>query len=81
MEMDATTVKIHEDTKSQLDKFREYRNESYDEVIKKVVFIARSVETEPELSKEAIEAIEKARARIKKGRFLTEAEARKRLGL
>ena len=32
--MDATTIKIHGDTKSQLDKFREYKNESYDEVIK-----------------------------------------------
>jgi len=79
--MDTTTLKIREDTKSQLDKFREYRNESYDEVIKKVVFIAKSVETEPELSREAVEAIEKARERIKKGRFLTEAEAKKRLGL
>lgn len=28
-----------------------------------------------------IEAIEKARERIKKGKFLTEAEAKKRLGL
>ncbi len=79
--MDATTVKIYEDTKSQLDKFREYKNESYDEVIKKVVFIVKSMENDPELSKETLEAIEKARARIKKGRFFTEAEARKRLGL
>ena len=81
IKMDATTVKIHEDTKSQLDKFREYKNESYDEVIKKIVFIAKSAGTEPELSRETMEAIEKARARIKKGQFLTEAEARKRLGL
>jgi len=32
-----TTIKIHEDTKQELDTFREYRNESYDEVIRKVV--------------------------------------------
>lgn len=76
-----TTIKIHEDTKQELDTFREYRNESYDEVIRKVVFIARTCKTEPELSKETIEAIEKARERIKRGTFLTEAEARKRLGL
>ena len=79
--MGATTIKIHEDTKLELDGFREYKNESYDEVIKKVVFIAKVCKTEPELSKETIKAIEKARERIKKGRFLTEAEARKRLGL
>lgn len=79
--MEATTIKIHEDTKLELDGFREYKNESYDEVIKKVVFIAKVCKTEPELSKETIKAIENARERIKKGNFLTEAEARKRLGL
>ncbi|MBI2111934.1 hypothetical protein HYT52_00155 [Candidatus Woesearchaeota archaeon] len=76
-----TTIKIHEDTKQELDTFREYRNESYDEVIRKVVFIAKTCKTEPELSQETIRAIEKARERIKRGKFLTEAEARKRLGL
>jgi predicted transcriptional regulator len=76
-----TTIKIHKDTKQELDTFREYRNESYDEVIRKVVFIAKTCKTEPELSKETVEAIEKARERIKRGKFLTETEARKRLGL
>ncbi len=79
--METTTIKLHEETKTQLDQFREYKNESYDEVIKKVVFIAKTCKTEPELSQETIQAIEKARERIKRGKFLTEAEARKRLGL
>lgn len=79
--MDATTIKVHEDTKNQLDHFREYKNESYDELIKKMIYIAKTCKTEPELSKETIKAIEKARERIKKGNFVTEAEARKRLGL
>ena len=79
--MEATTIKIHEETKLELDTFREYKNESYDEVLRKVIFIARTCKTEPKLSKETIEAIEKARERMKKGKFLTEAEARKRLGL
>jgi len=79
--MEATTIKIHEDTKIELDTFREYKNESYDEVLKKLLFIAKTCKTEPKLSKETVEAIEKARDRIKKGKFLTEAEARKRLGL
>ncbi len=78
--MEATTIKLHEDTKKQLDQFREYKNESYDEVIKKVIFIAKTCEKEPELSKETIRAIEKARERIKKGKFVTEEEAKKRLG-
>ena len=79
--METTTIKVHDDTKIQLDRFREYKNESYDEVIKKVIYIAKICKTKPELSKETIEAIEKARKRIKEGKFLTEAEAKKRLGL
>ncbi len=79
--MNATTIKIHQETKFELDHFREYKNESYDEVIKKVVYIAKTAKKSPELSREVIEAIEKARARIKKGRFLTEEQAKKRLGL
>ncbi|MBS3121636.1 hypothetical protein J4434_02015 [Candidatus Woesearchaeota archaeon] len=79
--MEATTIKIYEDTKLQLDRFRECKNESYDEVIKKVIFIAKHCEDEPELSQETIKAIEKARERVRKGKFLTEEEAKKRLGL
>lgn len=78
--MDATTIKIHEDTKEELDHFREYKNESYDEVIKKVVYIAKNCKTQPRLSKEAVDSIEKARARIRAGKLITEEEARKRLG-
>ena len=79
--MTATTIKIGENTKLELDHFREYKNESYDEVVQKVIYIARTAKTKPKLSKEAIEQIEKARERLQKGNFLTEDEARKRLGL
>ena len=65
-----TTIKIHENTKQELDTFREYLNESYDEVIKKVVFIAKTSQTQPRLSKETMKSIEQARERIKKGKFL-----------
>jgi predicted transcriptional regulator len=78
---EATTIKVHQDTKTLLDQFREYRNESYDEVIRKVTIIAKQSETEPKLAKESMAAIERARTRIKSGKFITEDEARKRLGL
>lgn len=79
--MDATTIKVHEETKHSLDGFREYKNESYDEVIKKMIYIIKTCKKQPELSQETIEAIERARERIKKGKFVSEDEARKRLGL
>jgi predicted transcriptional regulator len=79
--MNATTIKIHKDTKSEIDRFREYKNESYDEVLKKLIYIVKSIKKDPELSKEAIQAIESARKRMDKGHFYTEEEAKKRLGL
>ena len=77
----ATTIKIHEETKSKLDLFREYRSESYDDVIRKVVFIANNAKKDPKLSRETLEAISKARERIAKGKLVPEREARARLGL
>jgi predicted transcriptional regulator len=79
--VNATTVKLHVKTKHKLDQFREYKNESYDEVITKLVYIAEQSKENPELSKETVLAIEKARERIKQGKFVTEEEAKSRLGL
>jgi predicted transcriptional regulator len=79
--MDATTIKIYQETKSKLDRFREHKSESYDDVIKKVVYIAEHVRTEPALSRQTLKAIDQARERFRRGEFVTEAEAKRRLGL
>lgn len=79
--MNATTIKINKDTKAEIDKYREYKNESYDEVLRKLLYIVKSMKKDPELSKEAIRAIEAARKRMDKGHFYTEEEAKKVLGL
>jgi hypothetical protein len=79
--MNATTIKIHKDTKAEIDKFREYKNESYDELLRKLLYIVKTIKKDPELSKEAIQAIDAARKRRKKGQYYTEEEAKKRLGL
>ena len=79
--MSTTTIKIQTDTKLQIDQFRENKNESYDDVIRKLIYIVRNINKNPQLSKETIKAIEAARERIKQGHFVTEEEARRRLGL
>lgn len=76
-----TTIKLQQSTKLELDRLREYKNESYDEVVRKIIFIVKNTKKNPKLSKEAVESIEKARARMKAGNFLTEEEAKTRLGL
>lgn len=81
MYMDVCTIRLHRKTKTYLDSYREYRNESYDEVVMKLVGIAKAAKEEPELSREAVEKIEAARKRIKAGDFVTEAEVKKRLGM
>ena len=76
-----TTIKLDQGTKVQLDNFREYKNESYDEVIRKMVYIVKTCEKEPKLSQKTIQEIKEARERIKKGEFYTEQEAKKILGI
>ena len=79
--MDITTVKVKRETKKKLDRYKENPNESYDYVINKLIYIVENVEKNEKLSKEALRAIREARKRIKKGKFVDEEEARKRLGL
>lgn len=79
--MSATTIKIRPETKHELDRLREYKSESYDDVIKKVVCIARKSEKEPELSQELLESIRKARERIRHAGFIKDEDAKRRLGL
>jgi predicted house-cleaning noncanonical NTP pyrophosphatase (MazG superfamily) len=79
--MDICTIKLRTHTKSYLDRYREYRNESYDEVVAKLISIVENVKKAPELSHDAVESIERARKRIKAGNFVTEEDAKKRLGL
>ena len=76
-----TTIKLMEKTKNDLNDFREYKNESYEEIVRKLIYIAETSKKEPALSKKTVEEIESARKRINAGEFYTEAEARKILGL
>lgn len=76
-----TTIRLNFETKEELDKFRQYKNESYNELIRKLLFIAKMCEKEPKLSQKNIQEIKEARERIKSGELYTEEEAKKILGL
>lgn len=49
-------------------------------MIKKLISITKTPRKESKLSRKTIKGIEKARKRIKRGKFLTESEAKERLG-
>jgi len=76
-----TTIRLNVETKQDLDRFKQYKNESYNELIRKLIYIAKMCEKDPKLSKKTIQEIKEARDRIKKGEFYTEAEAKKILGV
>jgi len=76
-----TTIRLNPGTKAKLDEFRQYKSESYDELLRKLIHIARLSEKEPKLSQKTILEIKEAREKIKKGEFYNESEAKKILGL
>jgi len=76
-----TTIRLNERTKVELDTFKQYKNESYDELVRKLIYLAKMCEKEPKLSQKTIMEIKEARERIKKGEFYTQEEIEKRFGL
>jgi predicted transcriptional regulator len=76
-----TTIRLSNSTKEQLDSFKQYKGESYDELVRKLIYLAKMCEKKPELSQRTILEIKEARERIKSGDFYTEEEAKKILGL
>lgn len=71
----ATTIQISDVTKQILDKMRLFGRETYNEVID------RMIEDNQELSAKTKKEIEEARKRIKAGKFLTQEQVEKKLGL
>jgi len=59
-----TTIKIEKETKQRLEKLREYKKESYDEILRKILGILNVVKIEPEKSRRILERIDETRALI-----------------
>ena len=76
-----TTIRLNPKTKSELDTFRQYKNESYDELVRKLIHLIKMCEKQPKLSQQTIIEINQARENIKNNEFYTEEEAKKILGL
>ena len=76
-----TTIRLNQNTKNELDAFKQYKSESYDELVRKLIYLVKLTEKDPKLSKKTILEIKEARERIKKGEFYNEEEAKKILGI
>ena len=76
-----TTIRLNSKTKYELNILRQYKNESYDELVRKLIHLAKMCEKQPKLSQQTIIEIKQARENIKNDEFYTEEEAKKILGL
>jgi hypothetical protein len=79
--LNVTTIKLGKDTKKMLNFFKEHKSESYDEVVKKLIYIAGTAKENPQLSRKTVKEIEAARQRMKKGEFYTEKQMEELLGM
>ncbi len=59
-----TTVKLTEETKNRLEKLKEHKKESFDDILKKILYVLNTVREEPEKAKKILEKIGEVRSRM-----------------
>jgi len=64
-----TTIKIHRKTKERLDRLKEYERETYEQVLRKILFILNTSKKNPERAQNIFKKIDSA---IKKKEKYTE---------
>lgn len=65
-----TTLKLQEETKQRLEKLREHKRETYDDIIKKILYVLNAVRDDSHKAKYILEFIDEKRKRM----FETEKE-------
>lgn len=76
--MSITTIKLEEETKQRLEKLREYKKESYDELLKKILSVLNMVKTEPERARFALNRIDETRTIIKQQELIDQQNKEKK---
>ena len=59
-----TTIKLGEETKLRLGKLRENKRESYDEILRKILYILNVARDDPEKARKVLERVSELRARM-----------------
>ncbi|MBU2576419.1 MAG: hypothetical protein KKF50_01735 [Nanoarchaeota archaeon] len=59
-----TTIKLLEETKNRVEKLREHKRESYDDIIRKILYILNTARDSPEKAKRILERISELRERM-----------------
>lgn len=59
-----TTIKLLEETKLRIEKLREHKRESYDDILRKVLYVLNVARDSPESAKKILEKISDLRNRM-----------------
>ena len=59
-----TTIKLLEETKLRIEKLREHKRESYDDILRKILYILNVARDSPESAKRTLEKISDLRNRM-----------------
>ena len=59
-----TTLKLEKETKERLEKLREHKRETYDDIIRKIMYVLNTVRDEPEKARGILEFIDEKRKRM-----------------
>ena len=79
---DTTTIQIPKKLKTELDSIKDYKRETYAELIRKLIErFKEDEESELELSEDTLKAVEEGREDVRKGRVYSIKQAEKELGL
>lgn len=60
-----TTLKLGKDTKSRLEKLREHKRETYDDIIRKMLYILNLIKLDSDKAREILERVDYIRAKMK----------------
>jgi hypothetical protein len=59
-----TTLKLLTETKNRLEKLREHKRESYDDLLRKILFVLNTARDDPDRAKRILERIDELRKRM-----------------
>jgi predicted transcriptional regulator len=74
-----TSIQLNNKTKSKLDNLKIFPKESYDDVVKRLINMAE--DDEGVLSEQTVKDLEKALDEVKRGKFVSHAEVKRKYGL
>lgn len=67
-----TTIKLQKETKQRIEKLREHKRETYDDILRKILWILNNVRPFPEKAQDTLNKIDEQRARQEKEKLKIE---------